>query len=75
VVLEDQVAVVTGGGRDIDADTAAETVQASTSRGGRGLAKRVDVSDHAAVVAAVEDLASTRRGRRGRLHGREVPPP
>jgi 3-oxoacyl-[acyl-carrier protein] reductase len=78
VLLEDQVAVVTGGGRgigraialrladagaavaifDIDADTRAQTVEAVASRGGRGVAKHVDVSDHAAVAAAVEDLAA-----------------
>jgi 3-oxoacyl-[acyl-carrier protein] reductase len=78
VLLRDQVAIVTGGGRgigraialrfaeagadvavfDIDGSTAKGTVEAVRALGRRGSAYTVDVCDHGAVAAAVQDLAA-----------------
>jgi len=77
MLLEEQVAIVTGGGRGIgraialrfaeagasvavfdrDEQTAADTANAVVALGRRGRAKTVDVRDHGAVAAAVEELA------------------
>lgn len=43
---------------DIDAETAADTAQAVAAVGRRGLTKQVDVSDHAAVRRAVDEVAA-----------------
>jgi 3-oxoacyl-[acyl-carrier protein] reductase len=43
---------------DVDGDTAADTAAAVGSLGRRGVARRVDVRDHAGVRLAVEELAA-----------------
>jgi NAD(P)-dependent dehydrogenase (short-subunit alcohol dehydrogenase family) len=76
VLLQDQVAIVTGGGRgigravalrlaqegasvaivDVDGETAQTTARDVAELGVSGLARVVDVRDHAAVAAAIADV-------------------
>jgi 3-oxoacyl-[acyl-carrier protein] reductase len=78
MLLEDQAAIVTGGGRgigraialrlareganvgvlDLDGDTAAETAEMVGSLGRSGVSRQVDVREHRAAAAAVEELVA-----------------
>ncbi len=53
---------VTVGSLDINGAAADETAQSVNAAGGRGFAFAVDISDRAAVVAAIDDLASRAGG-------------